>query len=258
MVGAVAAKNRTPRGRVRAIPAAQNWDSRVDAATDARTTLAWLLTCLFCLFGGAGNHDFDGDPLSLRPKRRPTLVLEDERASRVDGVSREDSFVGLACDRARLAALSVDEANDRSPRTRRAGRPGRAGRSLLALFALGAGELLLLFASRKRQERQQHGNHQHTNLHGRRAPSLSAGYGAQGVKIAFRCVKGSLRAPSWAQRQKPPPRPCRRRSAWRRRREIHSRTPYPSANPTVRAIVRSSIRVGTTTALEIIIESYLP
>src|SRR6516164_4448351 len=134
---------------------------------------AYLL-CLVCLcsLGGAGDQDFDGDALSLGPKRRPTLVLEDEGASRVDGVSREDSFVGLACDRAGLATLSVDEANDRSARTRR---PGRPGRSLLALFALGAGELLLLFASRKRQERQQHGNHQRTNLHGRRAPSLSRG-----------------------------------------------------------------------------------
>src|SRR5262249_35690525 len=84
------------------------------------------------------------------------------------------------------------------------------------------------------------------------------GYGAQEDKIASGCVKGPSPAPRWAQRQNPPPSPCRRRSAWRRRREIHSRTPYPSANPTVRAIVRSSIRVGTTTALEIIIESYLP
>src|SRR5262249_2743073 len=161
MGGAVVAENRTPQ----------------QGRCGNRCAHAGLVAhCLFYLFGGAGNHDFDGDPLSLRPKRRPTLVLEDERASRVDGVSREDSFVGLACDRARLAALSVDEANDRSARTRRPGRPGRAGRSLLALFALGAGRLLLLFASRKRrkrQERQQHGNHQHTNLHGRHAPSLS-------------------------------------------------------------------------------------
>src|SRR5262245_35076865 len=184
MVGAVVAENRTPRGRIRTRPsprpAVQNWDSKVEAATHARP-LAWLLSCLFCLLGllicfcslgGAGNHDFDGDALSLRPKCRPTLVLEDEGASRVDGVSREDSFVGLACDRAGLATLSVDEANDRSARTRR---PGRPGRSLLALFALGAGELLLLFASRKRQERQQHGNHQHTNLHGPHPPPLSRG-----------------------------------------------------------------------------------
>src|SRR5262249_30396197 len=104
---------------------------------------------------------------------------------------------------------------------------------------------------------------------GARSLAVRAGYGAQEVKIAFRCVKGLLAPPPEretlpqrpcprAQRQKPPPRPCRRRSAWRRRREIHSRTPYPSANPVVRAMVRSSIRVGTTNALETIIESYLP
>src|SRR5262245_62848489 len=163
MVGAVVAENRTPRGRIRTRPsprpAVQNWDSKVEAATHARP-LAWLLSCLFCLLGllicfcslgGAGNHDFDGDALSLRPKCRPTLVLEDEGASRVDGVSREDSFVGLACDRAGLATLSVDEANDRSARTHRPGRPSRAGRSLLALFALGAGELLLFARSEARR-----------------------------------------------------------------------------------------------------------
>src|SRR5262249_27144034 len=58
--------------------------------------------------------------------------------------------------------------------------------------------------------------------------------------------------------QKPPSRPRRRRSAWRRRREIHSRTPYPSANPTVSAVMRSSIRVRTVTALETITKFYLP
>ena len=58
--------------------------------------------------------------------------------------------------------------------------------------------------------------------------------------------------------QDPPSTPRRRRSAWRRRREIHSRTPYPSANPMVRAIVRSSIRVRTATALETITKLYLP
>src|SRR5215831_13795887 len=184
--GAVVAENRTPRGRVRTRPSPPSGRPKLGqqgrggnpcAPACLAAHLLILLTCfasLFCSLGGAGNHDFDGDALSLGPKCRPTLVLEDEGASRVDGVSREDSFVGLACDRAGLATLSVDEANDRSARTRRPGRPSRAGRSLLALFALGAGELLL-FASRKRQERQQHGNHQHTNLHGRRAPSLSRG-----------------------------------------------------------------------------------
>src|SRR5262249_23593063 len=58
--------------------------------------------------------------------------------------------------------------------------------------------------------------------------------------------------------QKPPSRPRRRRPAWRRRREIHSRTPYPSANPTVSAVMRSSIRVRTVTALETITKFYLP
>src|SRR5262249_58984088 len=93
-------------------PAVQNRDSKVDAATDART-LIWLVCLLVCLLGGAGNHDFDGNPLSRGPERRPTLVLEDEGAARVDGVSAEDSFVGLACDGAGLATLSVDEADDR-------------------------------------------------------------------------------------------------------------------------------------------------
>src|SRR5262249_31499803 len=158
-----------------------------DAAPDART-LIWLV----CLLGGAGNHDFDGNPLSRGPKRRPALVLEDEAAARVDGVSAEDSFVGLARDGAGLATLSVDEANDRPAWSRRSGRPCGAGQPLLALFALGTGELRLLFASRQRQERQQHGNHQRTNLHGRTLPRYPAGYGAQEVKIAFRCVKGLL------------------------------------------------------------------
>src|SRR5262245_13181413 len=119
MVGAVVAENRTPQGRVRTResrrPAVQNWDSKVDAATDARADLICLLVCLLvCLLGGAGNHDFDGNPLPRGPERRPTLVLEDEGAARVDGVSTQDSFVGLARDGAGLATLSVDEANDRS------------------------------------------------------------------------------------------------------------------------------------------------
>src|SRR6516225_9632345 len=174
MVGAVVAENRTPRGRVRTRPSPRSGRPKLGqqgrggnpcAPACLAAHLLILLTCfayLFCSLGGAGNHDFDGDALSLRPKRRPTLVLEDEGASRVDGVSREDSFVGLACDRAGLATLSVDEANDRSARTRR---PGRPGRSLLALFALGAGELLLLFPSRKRQLRGQHGSHQGAAWH---------------------------------------------------------------------------------------------
>src|SRR5262245_66005373 len=164
MVGAVVAENRTPRGAREdtAIPAVR--PSKIGTARSRRQPIrARLLGCslayfayLFCLvcfcsLGGAGNHDFDGDALSLGPKRRPTLVLEDEGASRVDGVSREDSFVGLACDRAGLATLSVDEANDRSARTHRPGRPSRAGRSLLALFALGAGELLLFARSEARR-----------------------------------------------------------------------------------------------------------
>src|SRR5262245_13454785 len=45
MVGAVVAENRTPQRRVRRWesrrPAVQNWDSKVGAATDART-LIWL------------------------------------------------------------------------------------------------------------------------------------------------------------------------------------------------------------------------
>src|SRR5262249_47547529 len=149
MVGAVVAENRTPQGRVRRWesrrPAIQNWDSKVDAATDART-LIWLAGLLACLLGGAGNHDFDGNPLSRRPKRRPAFVLEDEGAAGVGGGSAEDSFVRLAREGAGLAALSVDEANARSAWSRRSGRPCRAGRPLLALFALGAGELRLLFA----------------------------------------------------------------------------------------------------------------
>ena len=96
----------------------------------------FCLVC-FCSLGGAGNHDFDGDALSLRPKCRPTLVLEDEGASRVDGVSREDSFVGLACDRARLTAFTIDEANDRSAWSCRPRRPGRAGRPLIAFSPWG-------------------------------------------------------------------------------------------------------------------------
>src|SRR6476646_3551116 len=134
-------------------------------------------TCLFTFSlawsrGGASHHNFDGNALSLRPKRRPTLVLEDEGAPRIDGVSAEDSFVRLACDRARLAAFTIDEANDGSAWSRRPRRPGRAGRPLIALLALGAGDLLV-FASRKRQERQQQGHHQQTNWHGRHAPSRS-------------------------------------------------------------------------------------
>src|SRR5262249_22430902 len=113
----------------------------------AHADLAWLLSCLFLV---AGNHDWDGTPLSRGPKRRPPLVLEDEGAAGVDGVSAEDSFVGLARDGAGLTTLSVDEANDRSAWSRRSGRPCRAGRPLLALFALAAGELRLVFPSRPR------------------------------------------------------------------------------------------------------------
>src|SRR3984893_2269922 len=105
--------------------------------------LAWLL-------GGASHHDFDGDALSLRSKRRPTLVLEDEGAPRIDGVSAEDSFVRLACDRARLAAFTIDEANNRSAWSHRPGRPWRPRRPLIALLALGAGGLLVV-VSPKRQ-----------------------------------------------------------------------------------------------------------
>src|SRR5262249_12294315 len=110
-----------------------------------RSAHADLICLLVCSLGGASNHDFDGNALSLGPKRRPTLVLEDEGPARVDGVSAEDSFVGLARDRAGLATLSVDEANNRSAWSRRSGRPCGAGWSLLALFALGAGQLPLLF-----------------------------------------------------------------------------------------------------------------
>src|SRR5215831_16178646 len=136
-----------------------------------------LFTCLLDylgaqLLGRASHHDFDGNALALRPKRRPTFVLEDEGASWIDGVSAEDSFVRLACDRARLTAFTIDEANDRSAWSCRPRRPGRAGRPLIALLALGAGDLLV-FASRERQERQQQGHHQQTNWHGRHAPSRS-------------------------------------------------------------------------------------
>src|SRR5262245_59033524 len=123
-------------------PGAPNWAGRIDVATMRGRSLA-------CSLGRASNHDFDGHPLPLRAKRRPTFVLEDEGAARVDGVCREDSLVGLACDRAGLATFSVDETNDRSAWSDRPGRPGRAGRPLLALFALRAGDLLL-FTSRKR------------------------------------------------------------------------------------------------------------
>src|SRR5215471_16419897 len=37
------------------------------------------------------------------------------------------------------------------------------------------------------------------------------------------------------------PRARRSRSAWRRRRETHSRIPYPNAKPTIRAIAISGI-----------------
>ena len=177
MLGVVVAENRTPQGRVRTResprPAVQNRSSEVDAVSDARPDdlLVCLLDYLLAwLLGGASHHDFDGDALSLRPKRRPTLVLEDEGAPWIDGVSAEDSFVRLARNRARLAAFTIDEANDRPAWSRRPRRPGRAGRPLIALLALGAGDLLV-FASRKRQERQQQGHHQQTNWHGRHAPS---------------------------------------------------------------------------------------
>src|SRR5262249_58452234 len=82
-------------------------------------------------------------------------------------------WVGPAGDGAARGTPPADEANTLPAWSRRSGRPCGAGWSLLALFALGAGELRLLFASRQRQERQQHGNHQQTNLHWRHAPSLS-------------------------------------------------------------------------------------
>src|SRR5262245_17761810 len=106
-----------------------------------RSAHADLICLLVCSLGGASNHDFDGNALSLGPKRRPTLVLEDEGPARVDGVSAEDSFVGLARDRAGLTTLSVDEENDRSAWSRRSGRPCRAGRHLLDLIALGCSEV---------------------------------------------------------------------------------------------------------------------
>src|SRR5215831_6857283 len=117
MVGAVVAENRTPQWRVRTREsrrrAVQNLGQQGRRGNrSAHADLICLLVCLLvCLFGGAGNHDFDGTPLSRGPKRRPTLVLEDEGAARVDGVSAEDPFVGLARDGAGLTTLSVDEAN---------------------------------------------------------------------------------------------------------------------------------------------------
>src|SRR5262249_7470661 len=147
--------------------------------SDARLDdlLVYWLLCLLDylgaqLLGDASHHDFDGNALSLRPKRRPTVLLEDEGAPRIDGMSAEDSFVRLACDRACLAAFTIDEADDRSAWSHRPGRPWGPGRPLIALLALGAGDLLVL-ASRERQERQQQGHHQQTNWHGRHAPSRS-------------------------------------------------------------------------------------
>src|SRR5215471_6372170 len=127
------------------------------------------------LFRDAGDHDFDGDPLPLRPKRCSIVLLEDEGAAGVKGVGAEDSLVRLTRNGAGLATFAVDEADDGSARPCWAGRTGRAGGSGWAGLALFArrGDLLL-FASGKRQGRQQQANDEPANLH--QPLSISGGY----------------------------------------------------------------------------------
>src|SRR6266550_631529 len=142
------------------------------------------------LFGGASNHDLNGHALALWPKGGAVVLLEDERAARVDGVGVEDAFVGLAGDSAGLATFAVDEADDGSARPGRAGRarrPGCAGRPRVAFFALGGD---LLFARREREGRQQHGNDEPARSHGASLdiPQISH----QEIRTAF----GSLKRPA--------------------------------------------------------------
>src|SRR5262245_37369164 len=58
-----------------------------------------------------GHADLDRGVLSLGPEGCATLALQGERAARADGGGGENSFLCLAGNRARPAALHVDKAN---------------------------------------------------------------------------------------------------------------------------------------------------
>ena len=80
----------------------------------------------------AGDADLDRNVRSLRPECRAIVGLQDKRATGTDGIGVENSFLRLASDRARPAALCVDKANSArarwTGRSRRSDRPSRANR----------------------------------------------------------------------------------------------------------------------------------
>src|SRR5262249_33972278 len=95
---------------------------------------------VICSLLSTREDHLDGGSLSLWPERRPVLIFQNKGASRTHGKHIEDAFVSLACNRAGLATLSIDETNDRSAwGPCRAWRPSFARWSLGSLFSLSGG-----------------------------------------------------------------------------------------------------------------------
>jgi len=98
---------------------------------------------VICSLLSTREDHLDGGSLSLWPERRPVLIFQNKGASRTHGKHIEDAFVSLACNRAGLATLSIDETNDRSAwgpcGAWRARRPSFARWSLGSLFSLSGG-----------------------------------------------------------------------------------------------------------------------
>jgi hypothetical protein len=113
-----------------------------------------------------GENYLHRNALPLRPKRSLVIGVENEAAARIDRIGAEDALVVLACKRARLAAFSFNETNNRSAyacranRTERSRGSCRTGRSRIALLALLGHRLFS--ASRESQQQE---NDEPANLH---------------------------------------------------------------------------------------------
>ena len=128
------------------------------APTFGRCDISARMPTEAALFRDTGEDDLNRNSLALWTEGSFVVRVENEGASRIDGIGAKDALIILARNCAGLATFTFNETNDGSAYARRANRAGLscwslwAGRPLITFFALL--RHLILAASRCSQKEE--------------------------------------------------------------------------------------------------------